>query len=131
MAGFVGCFRSMRALRVSSRRRLKTGAKIPASRFSRPVVELCALFVLTAMLQASAKAAPPNNLSGLIATNGQAASLIVVGNHASPSDRFVAKELQRYIEMLSGAKLAVISADDVSRQAKGLSLLLVGGPEGN
>jgi len=90
---------------------------------------LCTSFVLAGTL--NGLAAPPRNQSGMIAAHGQAASLIVVGNHASPSDRFVAAELQRYIEMLSGAKLALITAGDVSQQAKGLSLLLVGGPQGN
>ncbi|MGA3325674.1 MAG: alpha-glucuronidase family glycosyl hydrolase [Terriglobia bacterium] len=131
MARFSYCFRSMFALVFVPQLKLKTRAKARGLRFSRRQVELCILFVLTAMLPASVKAATPNTLSGMIATNGQAASLIVVGNHASPSDRFVAAELQRYIEVLSGAKLALITADEVSRQAKGLSLLLVGGPEGN
>jgi alpha-glucuronidase len=67
----------------------------------------------------------------LIASNGQPEALIVVGDSASPFDRFVAGELQRYVEMLSGAKLEVILSRQVSGQAKGRSLLLVGGPESN
>ena len=83
------------------------------------------------MPTASLQAAPPKNQSTMIATNGQAAALIVVGNNASPSDRFVAGELQRYIEMLSGAKLAIDHRGRSEPAGEGQSLLLVGGPEGN
>jgi hypothetical protein len=67
----------------------------------------------------------------MIASKGQAAALIAVGDNAGPSDRFVAGELQRYIEMLSGAKLEIVSSREASRLAKGKSLLLVGNPESN
>jgi hypothetical protein len=67
----------------------------------------------------------------MIASNGQPVALIVVGDNASPSDRFVAGELQRYIELLSGAKLAIASPQVMSGQARGKSLILVGGPESN
>jgi hypothetical protein len=95
------------------------------------VVEFCILVALVGIMPVAVKAASPKNPSAKIATHGEAASLIVVGNHARPFDRFVAGELQRYIEMLSGAKLAVVTADEASGKAKSLSLLLVGGPEGN
>ncbi|MDR3675586.1 MAG: alpha-glucuronidase family glycosyl hydrolase, partial [Acidobacteriota bacterium] len=98
---------------------------------SHRVVEICFLLMLVGILNLPLKAVAPKNDTGMIASKGQAVSLIVVGNHASPSDRFVAGELQRYIEMLSGAKLAIITANEVGRQAKGLGLLLVGGPAGN
>jgi hypothetical protein len=64
----------------------------------------------------------------MIASKGQAAALIAVGDNASPSDRFVAGELQRHIEMLSGAKLEIVPSREAGRQAKGKSLLLVGSP---
>ena len=67
----------------------------------------------------------------MIASARRAGSVIVVGNHASASDRFVAGELQRYIATLSGATLATVTADEVVGQPKDLSLLLIGGPESN
>ena len=67
----------------------------------------------------------------MIAAHGQSAAVIVVGSHAGSSDRFVASELQRYIEVLSGAKLAVVTSNEATKQAKGLSFLLVGGEQAN
>ena len=119
------------ALIALSRMLSKPGARICGSRFARCLAEVGLVITLMGMFIAPSQAAGGKNLSGMIATNGQAASVIVVGNHASPSDRFVAGELQHYIELLSGAKLGLITAGDVGRQAKGLSLLLVGGPAGN
>jgi hypothetical protein len=94
------------------------------------VVLVSILVVFTGAVASSLQAAPESS-GGMVAIHGQPASVIVVGNRASSSDRFVAGELQRYIEMLSGAKLALITADEAARQAKGLSLLLVGGPASN
>jgi len=131
MARFSYRFKNMFAHMFSSQPNLKTRSIARAFQFSRGVVGVCLLLALSGMLNETAAAATSKNQSGMIATNGQAAALIVVGNHASPSDRFVAGELQRYIEMLSGAKLALIAVDDVSGQPKSLNLLLVGGPEGN
>jgi hypothetical protein len=73
----------------------------------------------------------PGNPQGMIARNAQPEAVIVVGDNSSPSDRFVAGELQRYIEMLSGAKLDIVLAKGVGIQAKGKSLLLVGGADAN
>jgi len=89
------------------------------------IVALCG--VLSPMLQAS----PPGSSPGLIASHGQPEALIVLGDNASPFDRFVGGELQKHIETLSDAKLEMISSREVSRQAKGKSLLLVGGPGSN
>jgi hypothetical protein len=114
MAGFIDRIENVRASRLFCR-----------------VVEFCIFIVLMGIVPVAGQASSPKNLSVKIASHGEAASLIVVGNHARPFDRFVAGELQRYIEKLSGAKLEVVTADEVSGNAKGLSLLLVGGPEGN
>jgi hypothetical protein len=72
------------------------------------VITLCILCVFAGTMASSLQAASESP-GGMVAIHGQPASVIVVGNHASPSDRFVAGELQRYIEMLSGAKLALIA----------------------
>jgi tetratricopeptide (TPR) repeat protein len=68
---------------------------------------------------------------GWLAQGGRAQALIVLGNNANPSDRFVAGELSKYIEILSGAKIEVISAQALGQQSKDKSLLLVGGPSSN
>lgn len=102
---------------------------MPMIRFSRRVVKLAFLFACVGLLNATLKAS--GSAQGMIASKGQAAALIAVGDNASPSDRFVAGELQRYIETLSRAKLEIVSSREASRQAKGKSLLLVGGPESN
>jgi len=99
--------------------------------FAHGLVKLSILVALCAALSPPLQAAPAARGQGLIASNGQPEALIVVGDSASPFDRFVAGELQRYVEMLSGAKLEVILSRQVSGQAKGKSLLLVGGPESN
>ncbi|MGO8735657.1 MAG: alpha-glucuronidase family glycosyl hydrolase [Terriglobia bacterium] len=106
------------------------------SRFSYRLAKLAILFACCGLLNAAAPRtirsdAPPGSAQGMIASKGQAAALIAVGDNAGSSDRFVAAELQRYIEMLSGAKLEIVSSRELSRQAKGKSLLLVGSPESN
>ncbi len=104
--------------------------KEQASCFYYRVIFLAISLILALTLAGPAKAAS-NQGSAMIATHGQAESVIVIGDHAGASDRFVAGELQRYVEMLSGAKLAVVTTSDAARQARGLSLLLVGGPQAN
>jgi hypothetical protein len=86
---------------------------------------LCVLLI--PLLQSS----PAATGQAWIAQNSQAEALIVVEDNGSPSIRFVAGELARYIDILSGAKLKIISPVQVSSQAKGKSLLLVGGPGSN
>ena len=101
------------------------------TRFSYRIARFAILFACCGLLNAALKASPPGSTQVMIASKGEAAALIAVGDNASPSDRFVAGELQRYIEMLSGAKLEIVSSREVSRQAKWKSLLLVGSPESN
>ncbi|MBZ5565227.1 MAG: hypothetical protein LAP13_22750 [Acidobacteriia bacterium] len=67
----------------------------------------------------------------MIASNGRPTSVIVLGDSAGPLDRFVAGELQRYVEILSGAKLEIVSSHEISGKAKGKSILLVGNPKSN
>jgi hypothetical protein len=94
-------------------------------------VKLSIIAALCAVLSPVLQASPPGSSQGLIASHGQPGALIVVGDNASPFERFVGGELQKHIETLSGAKLEMISSREVSRQAKGKSLLLVGGPASN
>ena len=88
------------------------------TRFSCRIAKLAILFACCGLLNAALKASPPRAIrcgvppgstQAMIASKGQAAALIAVGDNASPSDRFVAGELQRYTEMLSGAKLEIVS----------------------
>jgi hypothetical protein len=99
------------------------------TRFSYRIAMLAILVACCGLLNAVLKASPPGSTQGMIASKGQAAALIAVGDNASPWDRFVAGELQRYIEMLSGAKLEIVPSREVSRQAKGKSLLLEAAPK--
>ena len=101
-----------------------------ALRFRGNVLRLSLICLAAALTAAPVKAAPKAD-GGMIASHGQAAAAIVVGNRSGALDHFVAGELQRYIATLSGAKLAIITAADASRQPKGLALLLVGGPTTN
>jgi hypothetical protein len=54
-------------------------------------------------------------------------SSIVVAN--STSNQFTARELGRYYEALSGAKLEIVSPDAARRIPKDQALILVGGPD--
>ena len=103
--------------------------KMMTIRFSPPVVKLALLAVCAGLLSSFLEASGPE--PAMIARAGQAAALIVVGDDASPSDRFVASELQKYLERLSGAKLEIIAAGEASLAAKSKSLLLVGGAANN
>ncbi|MGH2639671.1 MAG: alpha-glucuronidase family glycosyl hydrolase, partial [Rhabdochlamydiaceae bacterium] len=73
----------------------------------------------------------PKSHDASLVRDGRPEGAIVVGNNAGSFDHFVAEELQRYLKLLSGATLPIISADGVGLQEKGKSLLLVGGPESN
>jgi len=116
--------------KVFSQTHYKMTEKSRAIQLPRRVLVLAFLLIFSETTGVSSNSARAN-AGAMIAAHGRPESVIVVGNHAGASDRFVAGELQRYIEMLSGAKLEVITAGEASRQAKGLSLLLVGGPQAN
>lgn len=88
--------------------------------------------LLTAIsLLDSARAYPAANGQGMIVRNNQPRAVIVVGNDAGSLDRFVADELQKHIQTLSGAKLEIKASREVSTHPKGDSLLLVGSPASN
>ncbi len=100
-------------------------------RFSYRMVILANLLVICALLSAALDASPSGGVQGMIARNGRPSSVIVLGDSAGPSDRFVAGELQRYVEMLSGARLEIISSHEIGGKAKDKSTLLVGSPASN
>jgi len=101
------------------------------ARFSNRIFKLAILFAVCGLLSPALDASPSAGVQGRIASNGRATAVIVVGDSAGTSDRFVAGELQRYVEMLSGAKLEIVSAHEINGKAKGQSVLLVGGPANN
>jgi len=64
----------------------------------------------------------------LLAKGGQAEAVIVVGEGKGQFDRWVAGELQRYLQALSGAEFSIVTSDKVP---PGKPLIVVGGPENN
>jgi hypothetical protein len=64
----------------------------------------------------------------MLARSGQAKASLVVGRDSPPFYRWVAGELQRYLQDLSGAELPVMHHDEVP---VGKALILVGGPAAN
>src|ERR1035437_778135 len=109
----------------------KESAKAEAFRIFHPGASLCGLIALCGFLSPLLKSSPASSTRAMIASNGQPAAEIGVGDSANPTDQFVAAELQKYIEALSGAKLEIVSAHEMSGKAKGKSVLLVGGPADN
>ena len=63
-----------------------------------------------------------------LAKGGQAEAVIVVGHEGDNFDHWVAGELQRYVEQLSGAELSIVSSDRIPPQKL---LIVVGSPESN
>jgi hypothetical protein len=61
--------------------------------------------------------------------NGDARAAIVTGKGSFY--RFVAEELQKYIEQFTGSKLEILEAEEARRKPKDLVLILVGGPQVN
>ncbi len=121
--------RCMYGLSVFGCAKRKEGAD--ACRRSLRCVSLYVLVALCGVLNPGLQSVQAARTPGMIASHGRAAALIVVGDNASLSDRFVAGELQKYIERLSGAKLGIASPRDLSHWPKSQSLLLVGGPDTN
>jgi hypothetical protein len=70
-----------------------------------------------------------NSAGAFLVYRGQAQAVIVAGN--SSFNQFTARELVRYIEALSGAKLEIVSPDAARRIPKDQALILVGGPDAN
>ena len=119
------------ALFVVSRTDLKGRPRNTNLRFSYWIVKLSIFVAFCGVLSPALKASPPGRGQGLIARNGQPEAVIVIGDTASPFDRFMAGELQRYLQTLSDARLEIVAAREATRQVKGKSLLLLGGPQSN
>jgi len=63
-----------------------------------------------------------------LARKGQAEAVIVIGKESSASDRFVAEELQDYLQKLSQAELRIVTDDQLP---VGHPLIVLGGPQVN
>ena len=66
-------------------------------------VAIAAIFLAGSSLAAEA----------LVARGGRADAVIVVGQDSGPFDRWVADELQRYLQNLSGAEFSIVTSDQV------------------
>lgn len=90
------------------------------------VLSLCMLGL------AGLDAAPLRALDAVpVVTDGQARASIMLGKGANNDYRFAATELQRYIHILSGASVEIISDSELKSQPKQESLIVVGGPPVN
>ena len=83
------------------------------------MIRLISLLLLPAFLIASPQ----------LANGGHAQAVIVTGE--SEFDHFVARELQRFLERLSGARLEVVSASRTAAWKQAPNLLVVGEPGSN
>src|ERR1700691_476973 len=92
-------------------------------RIFHPGATLIVLIALCGFLSPVLKSSPASSMRGMIASNGRPAAVIVLGDKAIPSDQFVAAELQKYIDTLSGAKLEIVLAHEMSGKAKDKSVL--------
>ena len=63
-----------------------------------------------------------------LAKGGRAEAVIVVGREGETFYRWVAVELQRYLQKLSGAELSIVTSDKVPEEK---TLIVVGGPQSN
>ena len=63
-----------------------------------------------------------------LAKEGRAEAVIVTGRGGETFDRWVAGELQRYLQELSGAEFSVVASDAVPAEKP---LIVLGGPENN
>jgi hypothetical protein len=75
-----------------------------------------------------ALAAPEQSTGSFLVRKGEPEAVIVVGKTSSPDTRFVAAELQRYLQKLSQAELSIVSDDNIPA---GKIRIVLGGPEIN
>ncbi|MGO8731378.1 MAG: alpha-glucuronidase family glycosyl hydrolase [Terriglobia bacterium] len=66
---------------------------------------------------------------GFLVSQGRARAAIVAGN--GEFCQFVGKELQRYLEAFSGAKLEILTPEEARKRPKDWGWILVGGPQAN
>jgi hypothetical protein len=64
-----------------------------------------------------------------LVANGEARAVIV--SPEDESSHFVAEELQRYVDLLTGTRLSIVSLAEARRQPARICWILVGGPNRN
>ena len=69
-------------------------------------IRLAAVFCLIVGLYSIASVSASDLV---LAENGQSPYRIVVADNASPSTKYAAEELQKYVSQMSGVKLAIVS----------------------
>jgi hypothetical protein len=106
----------------------------------KPILKLCRIVhgkgfligVLLLLFMASSLTvrAAARPAQGFLVEAGKAKAVIVLGDNADPFYRFVAREVQRYVEAITGASLEIVAASQVSSRPESL-LVLIGGPKAN
>jgi hypothetical protein len=66
-----------------------------------------------------------------VVSSGRPQASIVLGKAAGELTKYAATELQKYLRILSGAEVPIISEDGVSSRPSKEALILVGGPSSN
>jgi tetratricopeptide (TPR) repeat protein len=89
------------------------------------IVTRCVLLGLTVQFAGG----KPGDTSVPVSSGGTAQTVIVVGQAAGESTKFAANELQKYLRVLSGAEVPIVS--DQQSAANSRSSILVGGPDRN
>src|SRR5262245_51318581 len=79
-------------------------------------LQACAAHMLVALLFFSPEACTHAALT--LAAKGRSPFQIVVASNAIPSERYAAEELQRYVETITGAKLATVTDSEPARSAE-------------
>jgi len=90
-----------------------------------------ALLLLVGSEGAGVAARATGKSGGSLVRNGKSEGAIVIGDPGNPFYQFVAGELQRYVKLLSGADLPIMSPQQIGANETGHELLLVGNPENN
>jgi hypothetical protein len=93
-------------------------------------------FVFSAVLLAAilggrdVRAAQANAAGSITVTSrGHAQVSIVVGAHPSEAYQYAAAELARYLRLLSGAEISVVTDGEIASRAAQEAVIVVGGPE--
>ena len=66
-----------------------------------------------------------------VVSAGRPQAAIVLGKAAGELSKYAATELQKYLRILSGVEVPIISEDEVSSRPSKEALILVGGPSSN
>ncbi|MBZ5563465.1 MAG: hypothetical protein LAP13_13725 [Acidobacteriia bacterium] len=86
---------------------------------------LCSLCLATPGVASNSSPSVP------VARSGKAVAVIVRGEAAGDLARYGATELQKYLRILSGAEIPVVTDAEISSRPAGESLILIGGPDSN